>query len=166
MGIRKYKLVILDRDGVINYDSLDYIKSPEEWLAIPGSLEAITKLNKAGCKVAVASNQSGLARGLYDERALKKIHQKMIEQLQSLGGHLDAIAYCPHHPRDNCDCRKPKPKMLLDLMQQFNVSPKETLFIGDKDTDQETAENAGCDFIKVTENLSLADIIEKLFIPT
>ena len=144
----QYKLIIFDRDGVINYDSHEYIKSPEEWHAIPGSLEKIVRLNKAGCKIAVASNQSGIARGLYSEATLQKIHQKMQDELTKIGGHIDAIAYCPHHPDENCACRKPKPKMLLDLMRQFNVTPKETLFIGDKETDRKAAKAAGCDFQK------------------
>src|SRR5690348_12117521 len=103
------KLVILDRDGVINADSPEYIKSPEEWHALPGSLEAIARLNKANIQVAVATNQSGIARGLYDLTMLDKIHQKMIADLKKSGGYFDAIFFCPHHPDDCCECRKPQP---------------------------------------------------------
>lgn len=162
MGVKKYKLIILDRDGVINQDSKFYIKSPDEWIPISGSLEAIAKLNKAGYKVAVASNQSGIARGLFSEEMLQRIHAKMHAEIAKAGGHLDAIVYCPHHPDDNCDCRKPKPKMLLDLMHKFNASAAETIFIGDKDTDVETAQAAGCDVIQITEENNLADVVEKL----
>ncbi len=162
MGVKKYKLIILDRDGVVNQDSKFYIKSPDEWIPISGSLEAITKLNKAGYKVAVASNQSGIARGLFSEEMLQKIHTKMHAEIAKADGHLDAIVYCPHHPDDNCDCRKPKPKMLLDLMQQFNVTTAETLFIGDKDSDVATAKAAGCDAIQITPDNSLADVVDKL----
>ena len=160
--MKKYKLIILDRDGVINQDSKDYIKSPDEWHAVPGSLEAIAKLNKAGYKVAVASNQSGIARGFFSEKMLQKIHEKMHAELAKVGGHFDAVVYCPHHPDDNCDCRKPKPKMLLDLMQQFNATTAKTLFIGDKNTDVETAKAAGCDAIQVTPENNLADVVEEL----
>src|SRR5471030_1253647 len=101
------KLVILDRDGVINKDSPEYIKSPEEWQAIPGSLEAIARLNLANIKVAVATNQSGVARAYYDLNMLEKIHQKMQASLKKAGGHFDAIFFCPHHPDEHCECRKP-----------------------------------------------------------
>ena len=104
---KKYQLIILDRDGVINKDSPLYIKSPAEWHAIAGSLEAITKLNKAGINVAIASNQSGVGRGYFTEETLYAIHSKMLTQLKQAGGHIDYIAYCPHHPEDNCSCRKP-----------------------------------------------------------
>ncbi len=161
MGM-KYKLIILDRDGVINQDSKVYIKSPDEWIALPGSLEAIAKLNKSGYKVAVASNQSGIARGLFSEKTLQQIHQKMHKELAKVGGHFDAVSYCPHQPDDNCNCRKPKPKMLLDLMHKFNASAAETIFIGDKDTDVATAKAAGCDAIQITPENSLADVVDKL----
>lgn len=143
---KKYKLVILDRDGVINEDSDEYIKSPGEWHAIPGSLEAIAKLNKAGCKVVIATNQSGIARGLFTIKTLQKIHQKMQSELAKIGGHVDDIFYCPHHPDDNCACRKPEPKMLLDILQKY-VPP--ALFIGDSFKDIEAARKIGCDVFLV-----------------
>lgn len=162
MAIKQYKLIILDRDGVINVDSKEYIKSPAEWLPLPGSLEAIAKLNQVGLLVAVASNQSGLARGFFTEPTLQKIHKKMIAALAKVGGHFDAIIYCPHHPDDNCKCRKPKPKMLQDLMQQFHVTPAKTLFIGDKDTDRQAAQAAECDVVLVTAEKNLATIVNDL----
>lgn len=136
------KLVILDRDGVINHDSDDYIKSPDEWQPVDGSLEAIGRLNHAGYTVAIASNQSGLARGYFNIETLTAIHQKMDEMLAKLGGHIDAIFYCPHGPDDGCDCRKPKPGMLLDIGQRFNVSLSDVIFIGDSITDIKAAYNA------------------------
>jgi D-glycero-D-manno-heptose 1,7-bisphosphate phosphatase len=145
---KKYKLVILDRDGVINQDSNEYIKSPDEWHAIPGSLEAIAKLNKASVKVVIATNQSGVARGLFTIKTLHKIHQKMQNELAKIGGHIDDIFYCPHHPDDNCLCRKPQPKMLLDILQKYSKGNKlvaPTLFIGDSFKDIETARKVGCD---------------------
>ena len=115
------KLIILDRDGVINHDSDDYIKSPDEWQPIDGSLEAIARLNHAGYTIAIASNQSGLARGYFDIEVLTAMHKKMDELLAKMGGRIDAIFYCPHGPDDACHCRKPKPGMLLDIGQRFNV---------------------------------------------
>src|SRR5689334_22262237 len=105
------KLIILDRDGVINYDSPYYIKTPEEWQPIPGSLEAIALLKQADYTVVVATNQSGLARGLYDEPLLTAIHEKMLNACKAFGGTIDKIYYCPHHPDEHCFCRKPKPGM-------------------------------------------------------
>ncbi|VAW53450.1 Histidinol-phosphatase [hydrothermal vent metagenome] len=135
------KLIILDRDGVINHDSDAYIKSKEEWLPIEGSLEAIARLNQGGYTVVVASNQSGLARGYFDIEALSAMHKKMDDLLAKLGGKIDAVFYCPHEPDDACDCRKPKPGMLLEIGQRFNVPLKDVIFIGDTVSDMKTASN-------------------------
>jgi D-glycero-D-manno-heptose 1,7-bisphosphate phosphatase len=142
-------LIILDRDGVINEDSDEYIKSSEEWIPIPGSLAAIAKLNQAGYKVAVASNQSGLARGYFTQKDLEDMHAKMQQELAKLGGHVDAIFYCPHHPDDNCDCRKPKPGLLLQIAKKLNTNLENAVFIGDTLSDFQCAKNAGCHFILV-----------------
>jgi len=136
------KLIILDRDGVINHDSDDYIKSPDEWQPIDGSLEAIARLNHAGYTVAIASNQSGLARGYFDIEVLTAMHKKMDELLAKIGGRIDAVFYCPHGPDDACHCRKPKPGMLLDIGQRFNVSLKQVIFVGDSIADINAANNA------------------------
>lgn len=138
------KLIILDRDGVINEDSPHFVKSPEEWHPIPGSLEAIALLNKAGIKIAIASNQSGLARGYFTESTLQIIHQKMSNELKKYDGHIDKIFYCPHGPNDGCDCRKPKPGLLIQAMQYFNVPPEETCFVGDSQRDIDAAIAAQC----------------------
>ena len=143
------KLVILDRDGVINEDSPDFVKSPEEWRTIPGSLEAIALLNKANILVAIASNQSGIARGLFSEIALDAIHRKMAHELMAYHGYIDRIFYCPHGPNDQCDCRKPKPGLLLQAMHYFGVSPKETCFVGDSQRDIDAAIAAHCQPILV-----------------
>jgi D-glycero-D-manno-heptose 1,7-bisphosphate phosphatase len=103
------KLVILDRDGTINQDSDDFIKSPEEWIPLPGALEAIARLNHAGWQVVVASNQSGLGRGLFDMATLNAMHAKMNKHLSAVGGRIDAVFFCPHGPEDKCLCRKPLP---------------------------------------------------------
>lgn len=136
------KLIILDRDGVINFDSDAFIKHPDEWHAIPGSLEAIAQLNQAGFYVAVASNQSGIGRGLFSLATLEAIHKKMHTQLHAVGAHIDALKYCPHLSTDDCACRKPKPGMLLELMNRYSVSGAETILIGDAWRDLEAAQCA------------------------
>ena len=136
-------LIILDRDGVINQDSDAYIKSPEEWIPIPGSLEAIAKLNRAGYTVAVATNQSGLSRGYFDLKALSAMHRKMELLLSEHGGQIDAIFYCPHGPKDGCQCRKPAPGMLQDIGERFQVNLKKVFFIGDTINDLKAAAAAG-----------------------
>lgn len=132
-------LVILDRDGVINYDSDEYIKSPQEWQPIEGSLEAIARLNHADFRVAVATNQSGLARKLFTMDTLVDIHNKMHKLVKEAGGRLDAIAFCPHAPRDDCECRKPKPGMLIDLAKRFNIQLSNIYIIGDSLRDLQAA---------------------------
>ncbi|MBE9564818.1 MAG: D-glycero-beta-D-manno-heptose 1,7-bisphosphate 7-phosphatase [Proteobacteria bacterium] len=136
------KVIVLDRDGVINHDSDAYIKSAEEWLPIEGSLEAIARLNHGGYTVVIASNQSGLARDVFDIEALSAMHRKMDDMLTKVGGHIDAVFYCPHGPEDACDCRKPKPGMLLEIGQRYNVPLKEVVFIGDSISDVKAASNA------------------------
>jgi len=136
------KLIILDRDGVINHDSDAYIKSTEEWQPIDGSLEAIARLNHSGYTVVVASNQSGIARGYFDIETLSDMHQKMDQMLAKIGGQVDAVFYCPHGPDDGCTCRKPKPGLLLQIGQRYNVSLKEVVYIGDSITDIKAASNA------------------------
>jgi D-glycero-D-manno-heptose 1,7-bisphosphate phosphatase len=144
-------LVILDRDGVINFESPDFIKSPEEWHPIPGSLEAIVKLNQIGYLVAVATNQSGVERGLFDEYMLARIHQKMRNHLAKLGGHIDLLLFCPHHPDTHCECRKPSPKLITDIVAYFKIDLKQTqvLVIGDSLRDLIAAKTAGCEPILV-----------------
>jgi len=139
-----FKIIILDRDGVINEDSSTFVKSPDEWKALPGSLESIAKLNKANLKVVVASNQSGLARGYFSLATLGKIHEKMSNELAKVGGHLDGIFFCPHGPGENCACRKPKPGMILAIAKLFNVTASEILCIGDSLRDILAAKAAGC----------------------
>jgi D-glycero-D-manno-heptose 1,7-bisphosphate phosphatase len=129
------KLVILDRDGVINVDSDRFIKSPEEWKPIPGSLEAIARLNGAGYHVAVATNQSGIERGLLDMSTLNAIHAKMLKAVHESGGHIDVIYYCPHSGDANCRCRKPEPGMLIDIGQRLNVDLEDVPCIGDSQRD-------------------------------
>lgn len=139
-----FKLIILDRDGVINQDRDDFVKSPDEWIPIPGSLEAIAKLNQAGMHVVIATNQSGVARGYFDEETLGAIHEKMYHLLAEKKGSVEVIYYCPHGPDDNCDCRKPKSGMYLKALGDFNVAPEEALVVGDSLRDIQAAHAAGC----------------------
>ena len=138
------KFVILDRDGVINYDSDDFIKSPPEWIPIPGSLEAIARLNQAGYRVVVASNQSGIARGLFNIITLNAIHQKLHAAVRMVGGEIDAIFFCPHAADDNCDCRKPKPGMLQEIGKRFDVSLRGVPNVGDSLRDLQAGFVSGC----------------------
>lgn len=135
------KLIVLDRDGVINVESVDFVKTPEEWIPIPGSLEAIVKLKEAGYLVAIATNQSGIGRGLYDMDMFNRIQDKMLKMLHEMGGDIDGVFFCPHLPQDNCECRKPKPGLFKQIEARFNCSLKQdkTPCIGDSLRDLEAA---------------------------
>jgi len=137
------KLVILDRDGVINYDSEHFIKSPAEWKPLPGSPEAIAKLTQAGYRVVVATNQSGIGRGLFDMDTLNAMHNKMHRAVQAVGGRIDAVFYCPHSADSNCDCRKPRPGMLLRIAGCFNTDLTDVPAVGDSLRDLEAAAAVG-----------------------
>jgi D-glycero-D-manno-heptose 1,7-bisphosphate phosphatase len=142
-------LIILDRDGVINYDSSHFIKSPEEWKPIPGSLEAIARLCQADYRVVVATNQSGIGRGLFDMHMLNAIHDKMHKALMLAGGRIDAIFYCPHTAEDDCHCRKPKTGMLEDIATRYNSDLKGVFAVGDSLRDLVAAAKAGAQPILV-----------------
>jgi D-glycero-D-manno-heptose 1,7-bisphosphate phosphatase len=137
------KLVILDRDGVINHDSDSFIKSPAEWRPIPGSLEAIAQLNHAGYHVVLATNQSGVGRGLFEVSTLNAIHDRMHRALAQIGGRIDAIFFCPHAHDAGCDCRKPRPGLLHEISSRFNVDLKGVPFVGDALRDLEAAAAVG-----------------------
>ena len=138
-------LIILDRDGVINHDSDDYIKSPDEWVPIEGSLEAISKLKHAGWVVVVATNQSGVERGLFDINTLHAIHNKMMACAAEKGGHIDGIFFCPHAPASGCDCRKPAAGLLQDIADRFGVRLENTPVVGDSLRDLQAGAALGCD---------------------
>jgi len=137
------QLIILDRDGVINKDSDEFIKSPEEWEALPGSLDAIARLTQHGYRIVVATNQSGIARKLYDVHTLNKIHHKMHQQVMEHGGLIESIFFCPHGPNDECSCRKPLPGLFEEISSRMNVSVKDVPAIGDSLRDIEAAQAAG-----------------------
>ncbi len=138
------KLLILDRDGVINKDSDAYIKSLDEWIPIPGSIAAIARLSKAGWVVAVATNQSGLARGYYDAATLEAIHTRLRQLVAEQGGELGLIVHCPHGPSDSCDCRKPKPGMLQQIAAHYATELAGIWFVGDSSGDLEAAQAVHC----------------------
>ncbi len=136
--------VILDRDGVINEDSPDYIKGPDEWAPVEGSLEAIALLTKANIDVFVATNQAGIARGKLTLASLTAIHDRMMREVAAAGGAIKDIRYCPHHPDEKCVCRKPKPGMLIDLAAEHQLSLAEGFYVGDSLKDLRAADSAGC----------------------
>lgn len=163
------KLVILDRDGTINFDSERFIKTPEEWRPIPGSLEAIARLNGAGYHVAVATNQSGIERGLLDMNALNAIHAKMLKAAQQVGARIDVIYYCPHSGDVDCRCRKPLPGMFLDIGQRLNVPLAGVPCIGDGLRDLQAAAAAGAQPMLVltgkgAQTLAGGDLPEKTLV--
>ncbi|MDQ7002482.1 MAG: D-glycero-beta-D-manno-heptose 1,7-bisphosphate 7-phosphatase [Ghiorsea sp.] len=154
--------VILDRDGVINFDSPDYILSPEQWQPISGSLEAIAQLNKVGKQVTVCSNQSALGRGMIDQAMFDAIQAKMIAEVAQVGGRFDYIAYCPHSPDDGCVCRKPLPGMLLETFKALQISDlSSAVMIGDSYRDVQAAHAAGIAAILVRSGYGDADAIFK-----
>ncbi|MEX0431462.1 D-glycero-beta-D-manno-heptose 1,7-bisphosphate 7-phosphatase [Spiribacter insolitus] len=137
------RCLLLDRDGVINIDSTDYILSVDEWQPIPGSLEAIAQLTHAGVKVAVCTNQSAVGRGMLSEEMLERIHQHMREAVTAAGGQLSGIFFCPHSPEARCNCRKPAPGLIQQALQHLGCAEEAALFIGDSQRDLEAARSAG-----------------------
>ena len=148
------KLILLDRDGVINRDSLHYIKSVDELIFIPGSIEAIARLTAAGYTIGLATNQSGVSRGHYSEETLSEIHSKLLKHVRAAGGDIHSIVYCKHLPDEGCECRKPQPGMLLQLAEQFQCKLDNTLFIGDRISDIQAAYAAGAKPILVLSSMT------------
>jgi len=143
MNKPSFPVIVLDRDGVINQDSAEYIKSPDEWHALPGSLDAIARLHQAGFAVVVATNQSGVARGLFSTETLTAIHQKMAEQVTAAGGQLTRIFWCPHGPDEGCDCRKPRPGLLLQAAEFLACGLDNMIVVGDAQRDLDAATAVG-----------------------
>ncbi len=139
------KLVILDRDGTINRASDQFVKSPEEWHPLPGALEAIGRLNHAGYHVVLATNQSGLGRGIFDVAALNSVHEHMMKAMAAYGGRIDAVFYCPHAPDEGCHCRKPEPGLLEQIAQRYGVPLAGVPLVGDSLRDMQAAAVAGCE---------------------
>jgi D-glycero-D-manno-heptose 1,7-bisphosphate phosphatase len=133
--MREMRLVILDRDGVINQDSPDYIKSSDEWIPIPGSLEAIARLHRSGYRIVVATNQAGVGRGLFSLDTLSRIHTRMLDAVCESGGRIDRIFFCPHRPEDRCGCRKPAPGLLRQIAEWLEVDLTGVYVVGDSERD-------------------------------
>jgi D-glycero-D-manno-heptose 1,7-bisphosphate phosphatase len=144
MGVPALKLIILDRDGTINADSDEFVKSPEEWQPLPGALEAIARLNHAGWHVVVASNQSGLGRGLFDVGSLHAMHAKMHKLLAAQGGRIDAVFFCPHAADDHCHCRKPLPGLFEQIGERYNLELLGVPAVGDSLRDLQAGAAVGC----------------------
>ena len=138
------KLIILDRDGTINEDRDDFVKTPDEWVPIPGALEAIARLNHAGWHTVVVTNQSGLGRGLFDMATLNAMHLKMNQALAKHGGRIDAVFFCPHTPEENCECRKPLPGLMLQVGERYGLHLKDVAVVGDSLRDLLAGVAAGC----------------------
>ena len=143
------KLIILDRDGVVNFDSDQYIKSPAEWRPIPGSIESIARLNQSGYRIAVATNQSGIGRGLFDMATLNAINDKMMEMVFRQGGRIDALFFCPHTAAESCGCRKPRTGMFEEIASRFHTELKGVPVVGDSLKDLQAAEAVGAQPILV-----------------
>ena len=158
----KRKAIFMDRDGVINYNRNDYVKSWDEFEFIPGSIEAIKKINESNRILIVITNQSPIGRGIFTHDTLYDIHTRMLDELGHLGARIDAIYYCPHHPDDNCDCRKPKPGLIIRAANDFNIDLKNSWMIGDSDSDLAAGSVAGCKVKKITEEQSLLDLVEQI----
>lgn len=139
------KLVILDRDGTLNEDSADYVKTPEEWIPLPGALEAVARLNHAGWHVVIATNQSGLGRGLYDVSTLNAMHAKMHKLLAAVGARVDAVFYCPHGPDERCHCRKPEPGLFELIGERYGLDLHGVPTVGDTARDLVAGVAVGCE---------------------
>ena len=139
------KIVILGRDGILNEFREGHVTAPEEWQPVDGALEAVARINHAGWHVVVATNQSGIGRGMIDMSAVNAVHARMHQELQAQGGRIDAVFFCPHTPEDNCDCRKPKPGLLLDVLFRYGADAANVPVVGDTLRDLQAADAAGCE---------------------
>ena len=139
------KLVILGRDGILNDFRDDHVKAPEEWSPIAGALEAVSRLNHAGWHVVVATNQSGIGRGMIDMASVNAVHAHMLKQLQLAGGRIDAVFFCPHTPEDGCDCRKPQPGLMREIGKRYGIDLKQVPMVGDTLRDLQAAQASGCE---------------------
>ncbi len=139
------KLVILGRDGILNEFRDDHVKAPDEWFPVPGALEAVSRLNHSGWHVVVATNQSGIGRGMIDMASVNAVHAHMNKQLMAVGGRIDAVFFCPHTPEDLCDCRKPLPGLMRDIGKRYGIDLKQVPMVGDTLRDLQAAHAAGCE---------------------
>jgi len=158
---RSERIVFLDRDGVVNHDSPDFVRSVADWKPLPGSLEAIARLTEAGHRIVIISNQSGLARGLFDRSALDAIHAHLRAEVARAGGRIDGIFICPHLPADGCDCRKPKPGLIRQAERALGLNARDAPFVGDRASDLGAARAAGCRPVLVESGLGFSELREE-----
>jgi histidinol-phosphate phosphatase family protein len=156
------RVIFLDRDGVINYNRHDYVKSWDEFVFIPTAKEAINKINRSEFMLIIITNQSPIGRGIFTTETLDNIHRKMLHELAEAGCTIDAIYYCPHKPDDGCSCRKPKSGLILRAAADFGIDLTCSWMIGDSDGDVKAGEGAGCKTAKVDEDRSLLDVVEDI----
>ena len=161
-GPPKSKAIFLDRDGVINVNRHDYVKSWDEFEFLTGAKEAIKRINGSSWLVIIITNQSPIGRGMLTHETLDQIHFSMLEELSDSGCYIDAIYYCPHHPNDGCDCRKPKPGSILKAAFDFDIDISASWMVGDSESDLQAGTAAGCKVIRVTEEQSLLQIVEQI----
>ncbi len=159
----KRRAIFLDRDGVINVNRKDYVKSWKEFEFLPNTKKALKKINESGYMLIIITNQSPIGRGIFKPEILDGIHQKMLGELSKAGVRIDAIYFCPHKPGDGCSCRKPEPGLLVKAAEDFNIDLSNSWMIGDSDSDIVSGKRAGCRTAMVNENRSLFDIIEQIF---
>ena len=154
------KLIILDRDGTLNEDRDDYVKSPDEWVPLPGALEAVARLNHAGWHIVLATNQSGIGRGLFDMAALNAMHAKMNQMLAHHGGRVDAVFFCPHEPDAQCSCRKPLPGLYEQISERYGVDLKDVPTVGDSLRDVQAGAAVGCEthFVRTGKAARMSDV--------
>lgn len=145
MPVREQKLIVIDRDGTLSADPEDFVRSPDDWTPLPGALEAVARLNQAGWRVVVASNQSGLGRGLFDMATLNAVHTRMHKLLAAVGARVEAVFFCPHAPEDACDCRKPAPGLFLEIARRLGAPLAQMVAVGDSVRDAQAAVAAGCE---------------------
>jgi histidinol-phosphate phosphatase family protein len=155
----KINVIFLDRDGVINVNRDDYVKSWDEFEFLPGSKEAIKLLNENNFWIIIVTNQSPIGRGIFTHNTLKEIHRHMLNELSKAGAHIDAIFYCPHSPDDKCGCRKPKPGLLIQASKELNIDLSNSWLIGDSDGDLQAGKAVGCKVFQVTEKNNLINIV-------
>lgn len=169
MNQNKTKFIFLDRDGIINEDRKDFVKTRNEFRFVPGIIDSIKKLNENGFEIIIVTNQSGVAGGFYTEKDLNEIHENMLEQMGKKDATVKDIFYCPHHPqgkvdkyRKICDCRKPKPGLILKAAKKYNIDPSETWMIGDSERNIEAGRRAGCRTIRIEGDKGIEGVIENI----
>lgn len=164
VSIIKNKAIFIDRDGVINVNRHDYVKSWDEFIFLPEAKEAIKLVNETDWLLIIITNQSPIGRGIFTQERLNEIHSKMLIELSDFGCTIDAIYYCPHKPNDNCNCRKPKPGLILQAAKDFEITLPDSWMLGDAESDLEAGRAAGCKVKKVTEQQNLLKIINQILI--